>query len=197
MAKPSNKQAQEPFLVNRQAAAEATGTKRPFLDLHLIKQTAASLWIPDGTTEDDRMATLKSALALLQGIKPSDEIEGMLASQMVGTHSAAMECLRRAMIPSQTYAGVEQSLKHATKLLAIYARQVETLNKYRGKGQQKVTVEHVHVEAGAQAVVGNIGTGQGLVSPAPQLDAPQKTISYSLGKTLKHQTRARTKQPKT
>jgi hypothetical protein len=33
---------------------------------------------------------------------------------------------------------------------------LDALNKHRGKGQQKVTVEHVHVHAGGQAVVGTV-----------------------------------------
>ena len=32
-------------------------------------------------------------------IKPTDEIEGMLAAQMVAAHNATMECYRRAMLP--------------------------------------------------------------------------------------------------
>jgi hypothetical protein len=31
-----------------------------------------------------------------------------------------------------------------------------TLNRHRGKGQQKVTVEHVHVHEGGGAIVGNV-----------------------------------------
>jgi hypothetical protein len=38
---------------------------------------------------------------------------------------------------------------------------LDALNRYRGKGQQKVTVEHVHVHAGGQAVVGTIQTPGG------------------------------------
>ena len=39
---------------------------------------------------------------------------------------------------------------------------MEALNRHRGKGQQKVTVEHVHVHAGGQAVVGLVETpGEG------------------------------------
>jgi hypothetical protein len=34
------------------------------------------------------------------------------------------------------------------------------LNKHRGKGQQKVTVEYVNVESGGQAIVGNVETGR-------------------------------------
>lgn len=33
---------------------------------------------------------------------------------------------------------------------------LDALNKHRGKDQQKVTVEHVHVHAGGQAVVGTV-----------------------------------------
>ena len=37
----------------------------------------------------------------------------------------------------------------------------DALNKHRGKGQQKVTVEHVHVHSGGQAVVGMVATPAG------------------------------------
>jgi hypothetical protein len=33
---------------------------------------------------------------------------------------------------------------------------LEALNRHRGKGQQKVTVEHVHVHSGGRAVVGMV-----------------------------------------
>jgi hypothetical protein len=43
--------------------------------------------------------------------------------------------------------------------LAITARSsLEVLNRHRGKGQQKMTVEHVHVHSGGQEVVGMVGT---------------------------------------
>jgi len=39
---------------------------------------------------------------------------------------------------------------------------LEALNKHRGKGQQKVTVEHVHVHQGGQAIVGHVAQGGGI-----------------------------------
>jgi hypothetical protein len=36
-------------------------------------------------------------------------------------------------------------------------RLLESLNRHRGKGAQKVTVEHVHVHEGGQAIVGTVG----------------------------------------
>ena len=151
----------------------ATGSRAEVLQRHLINEVARTLWLPEGLSEEDRMSRLASAIALLEGIRPEGEIEGMLAAQMVATHNAAMECLRRTMIPEQPLAGREHNLKHAAKLLALYARQLEVLDKHRGKGQQKVTVEHVHVEAGGQAIVGNVeetGRRRRKKRPAPALE---------------------------
>src|ERR1700687_3627595 len=49
----------------------------------------------------------------------------------------------------------------AAKLLRTYAAQVEALRRLRGKGQQTVRVEHVTVQAGGQAIVGNVTWGPG------------------------------------
>ena len=144
---------------------EATGTEDPLLQNRLINQAYDSLWLPGDLDDDERMARIRSAISLLQGIKPSGEVEGMLATQMVGTHNAAMECLRRAMLQGQSFEGRDQNLKHAAKLLSIYARQIEVLDKHRGKGQQKVTVEYVNVESGGQAVVGHVESGKAAGTP--------------------------------
>lgn len=46
-----------------------------------------------------------------------------------------------------------------TKTARTFAAQMEALKRYRSKGQQVVRVERVTVEAGAQALVGNVETG--------------------------------------
>ena len=85
----------------------------------------------------------------------------MMAAQLLATHNAAMECYRRAMIAEQTLEGRRENLNQANKLARTYATLIEALNRHRGKGQQKVTVEHVHVHAGGQAVVGMVETPGG------------------------------------
>ena len=87
---------------------------------------------------------------------PKDELEGMLAAQLIASHHAAMECYRRAMVSEQTFEGRHENLRQATKLSRASAALLEALNRHRGKGQQKVTVEHVHVHAGGQAIVGTV-----------------------------------------
>lgn len=124
-----------------------------------LNEIAELLWLPDTLIEAERNARIVRAFDLYESIKPRDGSESMLAAQMVGAHSAALECLRRAAVEGQTIAGRDMALKHAQKLMSLYAKQLETLNKHRGKGQQKVTVEHVNIEPGGQAIVGNVSTG--------------------------------------
>jgi hypothetical protein len=52
------------------------------------------------------------------------------------------------MLREQTFEGRREALSQANKLSRTSGLLVETLNRHRGKGQQKVTVEHVHVHSG-------------------------------------------------
>src|SRR5262249_31845445 len=55
-------------------------------------------------------------------------------------------------VGEQTFEGRRENLAQANKLSRTYATLLEALNRHRGKGQQRVTVEHVHVHSGGQAV---------------------------------------------
>jgi hypothetical protein len=123
-----------------------------------LEEIAGLLWHGEGATEDQVKVRLVRALDQFESLAPADGAEGMLALQMVGTHDAALECLRRAALPRLTFAGRDMEFKHAHKLMSLYTQQLAALNKHRGKGQQKVTVEHVNVAAGGQAIVGNVET---------------------------------------
>jgi hypothetical protein len=123
----------------------------------LGNQAMQALWVKNSSPEE-RERQLTATLAALAGIAPKDELEGMMAAQLVAAHNAAMECYRRAMIGEQTFEGRRENLAQANKLSRTYAALLEALNRHRGKGQQKVTVEHVHVHAGGQAVVGMVAS---------------------------------------
>jgi len=86
----------------------------------------------------------------------------MLAAQLVAAHSAIMECYIQAAASGTSAERRFEYLNRAARLSSAFTKTLETLNKYRGKGQQKVTVEHVHIHSGGQAVVGVVETiGEG------------------------------------
>jgi hypothetical protein len=112
-----------------------------------------------GPSGEDHAKALNSTLPLLLAIRPENEVETMLAAQMVGIHAMTMSMMRRAMLPDQTVEGVSNNVNRVTKLSRTFISLLEALNKHRGKGKQKITVEHVTVNEGGQAVVGNVEYG--------------------------------------
>lgn len=118
------------------------------------------LWFHDDFDQEEQNTRVVRALELYESLEPANGAEGMLAAQMVGTHFAALDCLRRAALSNQTFEGRKVALNQAQKLMTLYTKQLATLDKHRGKGQQKVTVEHVNVEAGGQAIVGNVSASE-------------------------------------
>ncbi len=135
------------------AEAKIMGTADPGLSGQLGDQLCNSLWRPKDMSVDDLGVEIKAALQALEGISPRDEMEGMLAVQMIATHHAAMECFRRAMIPSQTFEGRESCLKHAEKLTRIYREQMEALQRYRHKAQPKPSPQEADAEAKGRKVL--------------------------------------------
>lgn len=118
---------------------------------NILSQVSSTL--PKGDSEE----VSNFIAALMHGLKPKDETEGVLIAQMVGTHNLIMEYMKRAMIPGQYLEASNYYTDRAYKLMNIFLKQIETLEKYRGKTvQQKVIVEHVHIHEGGQAVVGHL-----------------------------------------
>ena len=80
----------------------------------LANQTARTLWVkgldPD-TIRQQRFATVGALI----GIKPNDELEGMLAAQLIACHNASMECYRRAASASRRLrAGTKTSIRRTS-----------------------------------------------------------------------------------
>lgn len=112
---------------------------------------------------EPNVAGVNAALAMLGAIDPQDELEGALATQMVGCHSLSMAMLCRAKSTTRTDQ-LQLYGNLAVKLQRTFTAQIEALARLRGKGQQTVRVEHVTVQAGAQAIVGDVhhhGPGRG------------------------------------
>ncbi len=82
----------------------------------------------------------------------------MLAVQMAATHVAMIRVggsLDRAELLPQ-YEAYDRAYN---KLARTYMAQMEALRKHRNGGKQTVVVQHVNVEDGGQAIVGNVVTG--------------------------------------
>ena len=145
----------------------------------IANDTIQALWIFKNSDEKTKHDQINAALSGLIGIRPRDELEGMMAAQLIAAHSATMECYRRAMIGDQTFEGRRESLSQANKLSRTFTQLLDALNRHRGKGQQKVTVEHVHVHSGGQAVVGVVETSTKHARSTPPEHTDAKQVANS------------------
>ncbi len=106
---------------------------------------------------------LNFMVAVIKGVELEDQLETMLAAQMAAVHMLTMSFARRL--------GASDSIwvwncvgPIFNKLARTFAVQIEALKRYRTGGEQRVTVRHVTVNQGGQAVVGNVahqGGGSG------------------------------------
>jgi hypothetical protein len=149
----------------------------------LANQAYKALWVEHSDSDTRETQYIATAAALI-GIGPKDELEGMIAAQLIAAHNAAMECYRRAMLGEQTFEGRRENLNQANKLSRSYATLLEALNRHRGKGQQKMTVEHVHVHPGGQAIVGTVETRGGGDGGKPEEQPYAKQIAHAPQPTM-------------
>jgi hypothetical protein len=98
---------------------------------------------------------LNFVIDVVKGIKPNDQVESMLATQMAMTQMAFMTLADR-LARVENIAEQDSAVSAFNKLARTYTAQMEALKRYRTGGEQKVTVQHVSVNDGGQAIVGGV-----------------------------------------
>ena len=74
---------------------------------------------------------------------------------MAAIHNATIVAVAR-LTRVETIPQQDSAERALNKLARTFASQVEALKRYRSRGDQTVRVEHVTVNEGGQAIVGNV-----------------------------------------
>jgi hypothetical protein len=107
---------------------------------------------------------LNFMLSVIKGIEPRDQLEAMLAAQMAAVHVATMTfACKQAPVNVSAF----------NKLIRTFVMQMEALKRYRA-AEQKVTLQHVSVTEGGQAIIGN-------VTHAPRKSGQEKAAQEKAG----------------
>ncbi len=108
--------------------------------------------------KQNQVSVANRYLAMMQGTEPKDQIEAMLTSQMIAAYEISMKTCGK--LENCEYLEQYNSFSNTlNKTMRTFAALTEALARYRTKGQQKVIVEHVTVNEGGQAIVGNVNAG--------------------------------------
>ena len=103
---------------------------------------------------DDAGSALNKSITLIAASDPKNQLELMLATQLAMTH---ITLGKSARLLDQNYKDVQtiNSLGNLyTKLSRLGIDQINTLERMKGKGQQRIIVEKINIEAGGQAAIG-------------------------------------------
>jgi len=119
----------------------------------------------------------------LMDVKPTDPVEGMLTSQMVVAHEAALDMYRRAWAqPPEHFEARCRYLQMADKAQRTLAILTERLDRHRGAGQQQITVKHITVNAD-NAIVGDVNQAPGGGPPA-EIKGQPHALGHAIQPTL-------------
>ena len=141
--------------------------------------------LPGASARDKKSAggIGSAVISGLMDVKPTDPVEGMLVSQMVVAHEAALDMYRRAWAQPPEYFDARcRYLQMADKAQRTLAMLTERLDRHRGAGQQQITVKHVTVNA-ENAVVGDINQAPGGGSPA-EIEGQPHALGHAIQPTL-------------
>jgi hypothetical protein len=148
----STEERQEIYLA---ALSEATGASDPNYAMALFAQAVASM----PRVEEKMIEYSNMVINTFKALSPKDEIEGMLICQLIALQAQAMEFMSRSVVSTQSTHGVDLNINRSTKLLRLHHETMEALNRYRKKGTQTMIVQHVQVNQGGQAIVGQVQHG--------------------------------------
>jgi hypothetical protein len=128
-------------------------------------------------------------LSFIKGIEPRDQTEALLAAQMAAVHMASMTFARK-LAHVETIPQQDSASNAFNKLTRTFASQVEALKRYRSGGEQKMTVQHVHVAEGGQAIVGNVSASARGVGALKKTEDQPHALGYAPGVAMPRQIEA-------
>lgn len=152
------------------------------VDADFVDAVVLQLAKLSGTGSDPGQKSLNHGLAMLKGIRPSDELESMLALQMVAVHNMAMKHARM-LNEVETIPAFDIQERSVNKLMRTFTMQMEALKRHRTGGKQKVEVRHIHVSRGGQAIVADVTYG-GRPTHNTGGQSLESQISFSVGPTM-------------
>jgi hypothetical protein len=152
--------------------------------MHMMAGMQAMMSAPGRHLDDDRVKSLMAtgAVDLYKQFGAEDAAEAILSMLTVGVTSVSLDCLAQAASISPEYLEARDlNLRHGFKGAAVAAELLKALGARRGNSvPRNVTVRDVNVEAGAQAIIGNVEAprrkdGRELrgAEPVAQVDKPE------------------------
>lgn len=146
--------------ISAESLRNAFGVSDSGIALRFLEQLANVLYADAPQSLDE--GKIADILAAVRAIAPVGGLEAMTATMLVAVQYAALDAMRRAAHPEQTYGGRQSYTSLALKAMRTHAQLLDAFNRGRGNGTtQQIIVKHLSIESGGQAIVGALAPGRG------------------------------------
>ena len=151
--------------------SEALGTTEFDLVNEVLQQLGHVATVGGSVDE----AALNFLLSVIKDMKPRDPVEIMLVAQMAAVHASTMDLAGR-LSKADSFTQAEFAEQGLNKLARTFTTQIEALTRYRGGGEQRVVVQHQHVNVAAGQAQVNVGSPRpgGGALPKPKEQSHEK-----------------------
>jgi hypothetical protein len=105
----------------------------PSFSEEIARSIISAIWHDEHQEPHEGQIRASAALTMLEAFHPRDQLECMLAAQGVAAHSAAMECLRRAMLPDTPEAIAIKLRANAVQLNRMFSNLVRDMERLQSK----------------------------------------------------------------
>jgi hypothetical protein len=123
-----------------------------FIDVSLRRLMAATMVPGEGVATTN---SLSAALALVESLEPENEAQAALAVNIACLHAASINLLSRFNSHGPERSAVRLATA-AARLERAFHGALETYYKLKRGNTQVIRVEKLEIQAGAQAIVGNV-----------------------------------------
>ncbi|RFO97844.1 hypothetical protein DIC66_03705 [Rhodoferax lacus] len=96
-----------------------------------------------------------SALDASDSIQAANSLERMLSHQLAVCHTTAMNYVAKANLQQDPQNSVRM-MNLGIRAMETFQRGLMTVKRMRGSGEQRITIQHVNVTGGGQAVIGQV-----------------------------------------
>lgn len=139
MTKTTKKPNSAPFSeVSEKNRAGPSGLEGLHFEHELARQIETLVRVGDGASEEEVDLRVMAVCEAVESLAPRDRLESMLSVQMIATHHAALECVRRSMLRTQAPEFRDYNLRYATKRMTLFARQLEVLDRLRKRAAAQI-----------------------------------------------------------
>lgn len=129
---------------------------------NVLGAKSASAQMTQAEANQHNQERFNDAGVKMHGLEPEDSMEGMTAAMLVAVQDAVVHLLADATTGAKEYDNRARCAGSADRLISAFVRLADLRTRLRGGGTtQRVTVEHVTVAAGGQAVIGAVASPGG------------------------------------